>query len=159
MSILLKVFSIQITLRSTRICSAYLGVAGWYFIIFFFILRLWLLRNPNKFPMCRKVGNGTPLHYCCPENPMDGGAWSAAVHGVAKGRTRLSDFIFTFHFHALEKEMAAHSSVLAWRTPGTGEPGGLPSLGSHRVGHDWSDIAAAAAWRGTSYFSAYNRWI
>ena len=74
-SILLKVFSIQITLRSTRICSAYLGVAGWYFIIFFFILRLWLLRNPNKFPMCRKVGNGTPLHYCCPENPMDGGAW------------------------------------------------------------------------------------
>ena len=67
---------------------------------------------------------------------MDGGAWWAAVHGVAKSRTRLSDFTFTFHFHALEKEMAAHSSVLAWRIPGTGEPGGLPSMGSHRVGHD-----------------------
>ena len=69
-------------------------------------------------------------------NPMDGGAWSAAVHGAAEGRTRLSDFTFTFHFHALEKEMATHSSVLAWRIPGTGEPGGLPSMGSQRVGHD-----------------------
>ena len=68
--------------------------------------------------------------------PMDGGAWWAAVHGVAKSRTRLSDFTFTFHFHALEKAMATHSSVLAWRIPGTGEPGGLPSTGSHRVGHD-----------------------
>ena len=76
---------------------------------------------------------------------MDGGAWWAAVHGVAKSWTRLSDFTFTFHFHALEKEMATHSSVLAWRIPGTGEPGGLPSLGSHRVRHDWSDLAAAAA--------------
>ena len=76
---------------------------------------------------------------------MDGGAWWAAVHGVAKRRTWLSDFTFTFHFHVLEKEMATHSSVLAWRIPGTGEPGGLPSLGSHRVGHDWSDLAAAAA--------------
>ena len=76
---------------------------------------------------------------------MDGGAWWAAVHGVAQSRTRLSDFTFTFHFHALEKEMATHSSVLAWRIPGTGEPGGLPSLGSHRVGHNWSDLAAAAA--------------
>ena len=65
---------------------------------------------------------------------MDGGAWKAEVHGVAEGRTRLSDFTFTFHFHALEKEMATHSSVLAWRIPGTGEPGGLPSMGSHRVG-------------------------
>ena len=74
---------------------------------------------------------------------MDGGAWRAAVHGVAKGRTWLSDF--TFHFHALEKDMATRSSVLAWRIPGTGEPGGLPSMGSHRVGHDWSDLAAAAA--------------
>ena len=89
-------------------------------------------------------GNGTPLQYSCLEIPMDGGAWWAAVHGVAKSRTRLSDFPFTFHFHALEKEMATHSSVLAWRIPGTGEPGGLLSVGSHRVGHDWSDLAAAA---------------
>ena len=75
---------------------------------------------------------------------MDRGAWNAEVHGVAEGRTRLSDFTFTFHFDALEKEMATHSSVLAWRIPGTGEPGGLPSMGSHRVGHDSSDLAAAA---------------
>ena len=88
-------------------------------------------------------GNGTPLQYSCLENPMDGGAWWAAVHGVAKSRTRLSDF--NFHFHALEKEMATHSSVLAWRIPGTGKPAGLPSMGSHRVGHDWSDLAAVAA--------------
>ena len=67
---------------------------------------------------------------------MDGGAWKAVVHGAAEGRTRLSDVTFTFHFHALEKEMASHSSVLAWRIPGTGEPGGLPSVESHRVGHD-----------------------
>ena len=87
-------------------------------------------------------GNGTPLQYSCLENPMDGGAWWAAVHGVAKSRTRLSDFTFTFHFHTLEKEMATRSSVLAW-IPGTGEPGGLPSMGSHRVGHDWNDLAAA----------------
>ena len=75
---------------------------------------------------------------------MDGGAWWAVVHGVAKSQTGLSDFTFTFHFHALEKEMATHSSVLAWRIPGTGEPGGLPSVGSHRVRHDLSDLAAAA---------------
>ena len=74
---------------------------------------------------------------------MDGGTWWVAVQGVVKSWTRLSDFTFTFHFHALEKEMATHSSVLAWRTPGTGEPGGLPSTGSHRVGHDWCDLAAA----------------
>ena len=74
---------------------------------------------------------------------MGGGAWWAAVHGVAKSRTRLSDFTFTFHFPALEKEIATHSSVLAWKIPGTAEPGGLPSMGSHRVGHDWSDLAAA----------------
>ena len=69
-------------------------------------------------------GNGTPLQYWCPENPMDEGAWWAAVHGVTKSQTQLSGFTFTFHFQALEKEMAAHSSVLAWRIPGTGEPGG-----------------------------------
>ena len=89
-------------------------------------------------------GNGTPLQHSCLENPVDGGAWWAAVHGVAKSRTRLSDFIFTFHFHALEKEMATHSSVFAWRIPGMAEPSGLPSMGSHRVGHDWSDLTAAA---------------
>ena len=72
----------------------------------------------------------------CLENPMNRGAWKAAVHGVAEGRTRLSNFTFTFHFPALEKEMATHSSGLAWRIPGTGEPGGLLSLGSHRVRHD-----------------------
>ena len=71
-------------------------------------------------------GNGTPLQYSCLENPLDGGAWKAAAHAVAEGRTRLTNFTFTFHFHALEKEMATHSSVLAWRIPGTGEPGGPP---------------------------------
>ena len=80
-------------------------------------------------------GNGTPLQYSCLENPMNGGAWQAAVHGVTEDQTRLSDFTFSFHFHAL-KEMATHSSVLAWRIPGTVEPGGLPSMGSHGVGHD-----------------------
>ena len=78
---------------------------------------------------------------------MDGGAWWAAVHGVARSSARMSDFPFTFHFHALEKEMATHSSVLAWRIPGTGEPGGLPSMVSHRVGHDWSNLAAAVIHR------------
>ena len=81
-------------------------------------------------------GNGTPLQYSCLENPMDGGAWWAIVHGVTKSRTRLSDFPFTFHFHALEKEMATQSSVLAWRIPGTGKPGGLLPMGLHRVRHD-----------------------
>ena len=90
----------------------------------------------------RRESNGTSLQYSCLENPMDGGAWWAAVHGVTKSRTRLRDFPFTFHFHALEKEMATHSSVLAWRIPGMGQPGGLPSMGSHRVGHDRSDLAA-----------------
>ena len=83
-----------------------------------------------------REGNGTPLQYFCLENPMDGGAWWAAVYGVVQSWTRLSDFTFTFHFHALEKEMATHSSVLTWRIPVTAEPGGLPSMGSHRVGHD-----------------------
>ena len=79
------------------------------------------------------------------KNPMDGGDWWAAVHGVAKCQTWLSDFTFTFQFHTLEKEMATHSSFLAWRIPGMGEPGGLPSMGLHRVGHYWSNLAAAAA--------------
>ena len=82
-----------------------------------------------------REGNGTPLQYSCLENPMDGGAWWAAIRGVVKSQTWLSDFTFTFHFYALEKEMATHSSVLAWRIPG---------MGSHRVGHDWSDLAGAA---------------
>ena len=89
----------------------------------------------------------------------DGGAWWAAVHGVAKSQTGLSDFPFTFHFHALKKEMATHSSVLAWRIPGTGEPGGLPSMGSHRVGHDWSDLAAAAAEDKDSSCFAKAEWL
>ena len=83
-----------------------------------------------------REGNGTPLQCSCLENPMDGGAWWAVVHGIAKSQPGLSDFTFTFHFHALEKEMTTHSSVLAWRIPGTGEPGGLSSMGSYRVGHD-----------------------
>ena len=99
------------------------------------------MQNGNYF--CTN-GDGTPLQCSCLENPMDGRAWWAAVHGVTNSRTRLSDFTFTFLFHALEKEMATHSSILAWRIPGTGEPGGVPSMGLHRVGHDWSDLAAAA---------------
>ena len=88
-------------------------------------------------------GNGNPLQYSCLASPLHGGAWWAAVHGVARSQTRLGNFTFTFHFPALEKEMATHSSVLAWRIPGTGEPGGLPSRVAQR--HDWSDLAAAAA--------------
>ena len=113
--------------------------------------------------------NGTPLQYSCLENPMGGGAWWAAVHGVRKSRIRLSDFTFTFHSHGLEKEMATHSSVLAWRIPGTGEPAGLQSMGSHRVVHDWSNLAAAAApstlnntwYTVQKYFQKYllNEWI
>ena len=98
-----------------------------------------------KYPLVIGEGSGNPLQYSWLANPMDGGAWWAAVHGVARSQTWLSDFTFTFHFHALEKEMAAHSSVLAWRIPWTGEPGGLLSMGSHRVRHDWSDLAVAVA--------------
>ena len=78
-------------------------------------------------------GNGNPFQYSCLENPTDRGAWWAAVHGVAKSWTQLSNFTFTLHFHALEKEMATHSSVLVWRVPGMGEPGGLLSTELHRV--------------------------
>ena len=102
-------------------------------------LLLPLFTNHSFLAQCNlfsREGDGTPLQYSCLENPMDRGAWLAAVHGVAKSQTQLSDFTFTFHFHALEKEMATHSSVLAWRIPGTGQPGGLLSLGSPRVGHD-----------------------
>ena len=91
-------------------------------------------------PKYFREGNGTPLQYSCLENPMDGGAWKAVVHGVAEGRTWLSDFTFTSHFHALEKEMTAHSSVLAWRIRWTEEPGGLQSIRSVRVGHAWSNL-------------------
>ena len=86
--------------------------------------------------MLFREGSGTPLQYSCLENPMDTGAWWAAVHGVTTSQTRLSNFTFTFHFHASEEEMATRSSVLAWRIPGTGEPGELLSIGSHRVRHD-----------------------
>ena len=92
-----------------------------------------------------REGTGTPLQYPRLESPMDGGAWWATVQGIATTQTRLSDFTFTFHFHALEREVATHSSVLAWRIPGMGEPGGLPPMGSHRVGHDCSDLAAETA--------------
>ena len=110
---------------------------------FFWVLEthVWNTVAPS---LLYREGNGTPLQYSCLENPMDGGAWWATVHGAAKSWTRLSDFTFTFHFHALEKEMATHSSVLAWRIPGMGESGGLPSMGLHRVWHNWSDLAAVA---------------
>ena len=94
-----------------------------------------------------RESTGNPFQYSCLENPMGKGTWYAAVHGVAKSWARLSNFTLTFHFHALEKEMATHSNVLTWRIPGTGEPGGLPSMGSHRVRHDWRDLAAAAAFQ------------
>ena len=114
----------------------------------FYVIRkkiFWSLSELKNISVWNGEGNGTPLQDSCLENPMDGGAWWAAAHGVTKSRTWLSDFTFNFHFHALEKEMATHSSVLAWRIPGTGEPSGLLSVGSHRVGHDWSGLAAAAA--------------
>ena len=93
-------------------------------------------RDKRKIIIVNREDKGNPLQYSCLENPMDGRTWKAAVHGVAEDRTRLSNFTFTFHFHVLEKEMATHSSVLAWRIPGMGEPRGLPSMESHRVGHD-----------------------
>ena len=106
-----------------------------YYIIMYSSLLIYKIKLKPLYRY-KGEGNGTPLQYSCLENPMGRGAWQAAVHGVAKSRIRLSDFTFTFHFHALEKEMATHSSVLAWRIPGTGEPGGLLSMGSHRVRHD-----------------------
>ena len=115
--------------------SNHSSTVGQYFLYWNSLLVCWKLTEYIY------SDNGTPLQYSCLENPMDGGAWWAAVHGVAKSRTWLSDFTLTFHFHALEKGMAIHSSVLTWRIPGTGEPGGLPSMGSHRARHDWSDLA------------------
>ena len=98
---------------------------------------------PTKVHLVKAIGedNGTPFQYSCLENPINGAAWWATVHGVSKSRTQLSDFTLTFHFHALEEEMATHSSVLALRIPGMGEPGGLLSMGLHRVRHDWNDLA------------------
>ena len=96
--------------------------------------RVWSYFFPLGLPV--REGNGTPLQYSCLENPVDGGAWQAAVHGVTKSWTQLSDFPFTFYFHALEKEIATHSSVFGWKIPGTEEPGRLPSTGSHRVGQN-----------------------
>ena len=97
---------------------------------------IYIKPNYSSMLIFLRESNGTPLQHFCLENPMDGGAWWVAVHGVAKSWTRLSNFTFTFHFHALEKEMATHSSVLAWRIPWTEKPGGLLSMRSHRVGHD-----------------------
>ena len=118
-----KVYKISLCIISTNACDST------------FIYKIQLKINVKACRVFRE-GDGTPLQYSCLENPMDGGAWQAVVYGVSKSRTRLSDFPFIFHFHALEKEMATHSSVLAWRIPGTGDPGGLPSMGSHRVRHD-----------------------
>ena len=112
-------------------------------IIWVFSLGIFIMYYIHTNTLFEEV-NGTPLQYSRLENPMDGGAWWAAVHGVAKSRTRLRDFTFTFHFHASEEEMATHANILAWRIPGTEEPVRLPSMGSHRVGHDWSDLTAAA---------------
>ena len=120
----------SVPMRKVNLCFHYTSKANW---------PQW-----KPAPWFRE-GHGTLLQHSCLENPTDGGAWWAAVHGVTVSQTWLSHFTFTFHFHALEKEMATHSSVLAWRIPGTAEPGGLPSMESHRVGHDWSDLAAAAA--------------
>ena len=111
--------------------SKYLSLSNHLEIFQPMVLALLMLRCPIQ-TLC----NGNPLQYSCLENPMVRGDWQAAVHGVTKSRAQLSDFTFTFHLHALEKEMANHSSVLAWRIPGTEEPSGLPSMGSHRVGHD-----------------------
>ena len=118
--------------------NLYTFIRNQTFLSYFLIQELWLsfLKSLLVSSIYFGEGNGTPIQYSCLENPMDGGAWWAAVHGVARSQTRLSDFTFTFHFQALEKEMATHSSVLAWRIPGTGEPVGLLSMGLHRVGHD-----------------------
>ena len=116
---------------------------------------IWIDGNPNFIPTLGE-GNGTPLQYSCLENPMGRGAWQAAVHEVSKSQTRLSDFTFTFHFHALEKEMATHSCLLAWRIPGMGEPGGLPSS---LWGHTDSDTTEATQQQQQQqYMYTYTYW-
>ena len=138
-------WSLQVQDQNVRMAGLFWGLS-----LFRESMAVFSLCLPMVFSACICIlispsyKDGTPLQYSCLENPMDGGACWAAVHGVSKSRTRLSNFTFTFHFHALEKEIATHSSVLAWRIPGMGEPGGLPSMGSHRVGHNWSNLAAAA---------------
>ena len=134
------------------------------FIIVSIIYYIYICQFYPNLKNGRGEGNGAPLQHSCLENPMDRGAWWAVVHGVAKSRTRLSDFTFTFHFHALEKEMATHSGTLAWRIPWTEEPGRLPSMGSYRVGHDRSDLAAAAAaeialWTGRGLMKSWGGWV
>ena len=130
----------------------YMGFPGknigviWHFLLQIFPdegLNLCLQYWQAIYHWATKEAHGIPLQYSCLENPMDGEGWWAAVYGVARSQTWLSDFTFTFHFHALEKEMATHSNVLAWRIPGTGEPGGVPSMGLHRVRHDWSDSSSS----------------
>ena len=123
-----------------------LGWTGWIFLLPKGLSRVFSNTTIQKrqffgTQLSLREGNGIPLQYSCLENPMDRGAWWATIHGVAQSWTRLRDFTFTFHFHALEKEMATHSSVLAWKIPGMGEPGRLLSMRSHRVGHFWSDLA------------------
>ena len=119
----LSLFDLSHSSMGSLTCTTYFSLCG-------------LFSEHFSKTITKKLFNGTLLQYSCLENPMGRGAWWVAVHGVAKSQTRLSDFTFTFHFHALEKEMATHSRVLAWRIPGTGVPGGLPSIGLHRVGHD-----------------------
>ena len=134
-----KIFLPSLTLLSFIFCHE----LHFFLILHFNNSHFVIITQPMKFsflfnntPPSHGEGNGTPLQYSCLDNPMDGGAWQAEVHGVANSQTRLRDFTFIFHFHALEKEMTTHSSVLAWRIPVMGEPGGLLSMGSHRVGHD-----------------------
>ena len=106
---------------------------------------------------CIGEGNGNPFQCSCMENSKDREAWWALVYGVAQSWTQLSDLTFTFHFHALEEEMETHSSVLALRIPGTGEPGGLSSMGLHRVGHDWSDLESSSPFRTQSRSEQWKR--